>query len=107
MKKTIGVNVKAPEKSCADPRCPFHGSLSVHGREFTGDVASDRMARTVKVVWERRIYDKKYERYEKKRSKVKAHNPECLDVKKGDRVKIMQCRPISRTKHFVVIEKVA
>jgi len=106
MKTSIGLDVKTPEKACADPRCPFHGSLSVHGREFVGNVDSDRMARTVRVVWERKIYVPKYERYEKKRSKVKAHNPECLNVKKGDRVKIIQCRPISKTKHFVVIEKV-
>ena len=103
---SIGVEVKAPEKQCNDGHCPFHGSLSVHGRMFTGNVVSDKMSKSVSVVWGSTIYVPKYERYEKKRSKVKAHNPECLNVKSGDKVRIMQCRPISKTKHFVVIEKV-
>lgn len=111
MKKTeekkngIGVDVKLPEKSCTDQKCPFHGSLSVRGKIFTGSVISDRMAKTVSVGWERRVYIPKYERYAKKRSKVKAHSPDCLGIKKGDKVKIMQCRPLSKTKHFVVIER--
>ncbi len=101
----IGIDVRLPEKKCSDPKCPFHGNLSVHGRMFVGQVISDRMAKTVTVSWERRVYVTKYERYEKKRSKVKAHAPECLEIKKGDIVRIIQCRPLSKTKHFVVIEK--
>jgi small subunit ribosomal protein S17 len=107
MKQNTGIDVKMPEKACADQHCPFHGSVSVRGRNFTGIVLSDRMSKTVTVSWDRTVYVPKYERYEKKRSKAKAHNPECLTVKKGDKVVIMQCRPISKTKHFVVIEKVA
>ncbi len=107
MKTNIGIDVKAPEKACNDDHCPFHGSLSVHGRIFIGTVVSDRMSKSVSVSWDRTTYVPKYERYETQRSKVKAHNPECLTVKKGDKVRIMQCRPISKTKHFVVIEKVA
>jgi len=93
------------EKKCTDENCPFHGSLSLRGKEFTGIVLSDKMSKTVSVGWERTIFVPKYERYEKKRSKVKAHNPECLSVKTGDNVKIRQCRPLSKTKHFVVVEK--
>jgi len=106
MKTNIGIEVKQPEKKCADEHCPFHGSLSVHGRIFTGNIVSDKMSKSVSVVWERTVYVPKYERYEKKKSKVKAHSPECLGVKAGDNVKIMQCRPISKTKHFVVVEKI-
>jgi len=90
---------------CTDQNCPFHGSLSVRGRSFTGTVVSDRMSKSVTVQWERAVFLPKYERYERKWSKVKAHNPECLNVKMGDKVKIMECRPISKTKHFVVVEK--
>ncbi len=106
MKKTIGIEVKAPGKKCADPNCPFHGSLGVRGRSFVGIVASDKMAKTVTVFWDRTIYIPKYERYTTKRSKVKAHNPDCLNVKKGDKVMIMECRPLSKTKNFVVVEKI-
>jgi len=101
------MNIQNPASTCTDEHCPFHGNLSVRGRSFIGTVSSDKMSKTVAVVWDRTIYIPKYERYEKKRSKVKAHNPECLNVKKGDKVLIMECRPISKTKSFVVVEKLA
>lgn len=104
-KKGIGIeSVKTPEKSCSDNNCPFHGSLKARGRVFSGKVISDRMAKTVSVEWPRIVRIKKYKRYMKKRSKVKAHNPECINAKIGDNVMIMECRPISKTKKFVVIE---
>ncbi|MCF7866552.1 30S ribosomal protein S17, partial [Candidatus Woesearchaeota archaeon] len=58
----------------------------------------------VTVEWERRKYIPKYERYEKRRTKVKAHNPEEIDAKVGDKVIIAETRPISKTKNFVVIK---
>src|SRR3989339_517858 len=78
-------------------------SLSLRGRSFVGTVISARMQKTVTVEWERRHFLKKYERYEKRKSKVKAHNPESVNAKEGDVVKIMECRPISKTKNFIVI----
>ena len=42
----------------------------------------------------------------KKRTRLHAHNPSCIDAKEGDTVKIMECRPLSKTKKFVVIEKI-
>jgi small subunit ribosomal protein S17 len=76
-----------------------------HGRTFTGIVVSDKMARTVTVAWERRLFVPKYQRYERRYSKVKAHNPESIDAKTGDKVTIMETKPISKTKHFIVIKK--
>ena len=106
MKKTIGIkDVKAPSNSCTDAKCPFHGTLSVRGRMLTGKVISSRMGRTVNVEWERRIYVPKYERYLKKRSRVKAHNPDCIAAKDGDMVRIGECRQLSKTKQFTVLEK--
>ena len=103
--KTGNKSKEAHAKSgCSDKNCPIHGHLKVHGREFVGLVTSDRMLRTVVVSWSRRLFVSKFERYEKKRSKVNAHNPECLNAKKGDIVKIMETRPLSKTKNFVVIE---
>ncbi len=46
----------------------------------------------------------KYNRYIKKRTKLKAHNPSCVNANKGDVVTIMECRPLSKTKKFVVLE---
>ena len=75
------------------------------GRTFTGTVVSDRMTRTVTVAWERRHYVPKFQRYERRHSKVKAHNPAEIDAKTGDKVTVMETRPISKTKHFIIIKK--
>ncbi|AKG92268.1 archaeal ribosomal protein S17P [Geoglobus ahangari] len=103
--RDIGINVKAPEKECTDKNCPFHGNLSVRGQIFRG-----RVVKTYEksAVIERELirYVPKYERYLKKRSKMHAHNPPCIDAKPGDIVTIAECRPISKTKSFVIVEKV-
>lgn len=94
---------KSPQKSCEDPNCPFHGSLPVHGRRLRGIVKSDKMTKTVTVEWERRILVRKYQRYSVRRSAVKAHNPACINAKQGDKVVLVETRPLSKTKNFVVI----
>jgi len=106
MKKTIGYNIEyTPENTCnSDPNCPFHGSLSLRGKTFEGIVISDSMDKTVKVEWENMVKDPKYSRYYKTRSKVSAHNSDCIKAKKGDKVLISECRPLSKTKHFVVVK---
>ena len=104
--RNIGVEVEKPKKSCDDDKCPFHGSLPIRGRTFTGTVVNDRAFKTIIVRWDFSRYNKKYERYERRHSKVAAHNPGCIDAKKDDIVRIAECRPLSKTKKFVVIEKV-
>lgn len=74
------------------------------GRTFEGTVIASRMHKTVTVEWERRKFVPKYERYEKRRSRVKAHNPEDMGAKEGDLVRIKETRPLSKTKHFIVTE---
>jgi small subunit ribosomal protein S17 len=103
-KKSIGMKAKAPEKRCNDIKCPFHGNLKLRGKTIIGTVVSDKMHNTVNVEWIRRILLPKYERYAKKRSRVKAHNPECINAAEGDMVKIAECRPLSKTKNFCIIE---
>ncbi len=103
MKKNIGLPVKEPEKTCEDPHCPFHGNISLRGKLLSGQVVSAKMHKTVTVAWERKRHVSKYERYEKKISKIKAHNPECLNAKEGDTVSVMETRPISKTKNFVIV----
>ena len=104
MAKNIGLNVPVPEKECNDVNCPFHGNLPVRGQVITGKVVSDRMQGSVVVSRDYLHYVKKYKRYEKRSSKLHAHNPPCLGAKVGDTVKIAECRPISKTKTFVVVE---
>jgi small subunit ribosomal protein S17 len=105
MSKNIGLDIEAPKGKCNDNNCPFHGSLRVRGRQFKGIVISSKMHSTATVEWSRTEYIPKYERYEKKRSKVKAHNPKCINAAEGDIVRIIGCRPLSKTKNFVIIEK--
>ncbi len=104
MKKNIGIEVKEPEKKCEDEKCPFHGKLSVRGRTFIGKVIATKAHKTATIEWTQIRYIPKYERYERRRTRIKAQNPECIDAKDGDRVKIMECRPLSKTKKFVIVE---
>jgi small subunit ribosomal protein S17 len=99
------LGVKPPEATCSDPRCPFHGNLSVRGRVLEGTVVSDKRAKTVTVEIPRVQRVRKYERLEKRTSRIHAHNPPCLNARVGDRVKIAECRRLSKTKAFVVIAK--
>lgn len=96
---------KRPKKTCDDVNCPFHGTLSLRGHSLEGDVISSNMEKTVIVRRDYLNYVLKYKRYERRRSNVAAYNPPCLNVKAGERVRLAECRPISKTVSFVVIEK--
>jgi small subunit ribosomal protein S17 len=102
--RDIGVDVTPPAAACQDPHCPFHGGFSVRGQLIEGQVVSTRMERSARVQREYLRYVPKYERYEKRTSSYNVHAPPCLNVQVGDHVKIMECRPLSKTVSFVVIE---
>jgi small subunit ribosomal protein S17 len=102
--RNIGLKINAPAKECTDKKCPFHGKLSVRGRNFTGVVIAKDVHRTATVEWVRTVKIPKYERYAKTRTKIRVHNPPCIDAKEGDKVKIIECKPLSKTKKFVIIE---
>ena len=104
--KNIGIEAKKPEKTpkSVDPKDPYYGSVKLRGRIFVGTVTSDKMQKTVSVEWPVKRFNKKYERFEMRRSRVKAHNPESIDARQGDTVRIAETRPLSKTKNFVVIE---
>ena len=103
--KNIGIKVKSPTAKCKDKHCPFHGNIKTRGKIFTGEIIS-YFHKTVTIEFPRRFYLPKYERYEKRRTRIKTHNPPCIDAKKGDFVKIMECKPISKTKNFVIVGKI-
>lgn len=105
--RDIGVPVSNPPKlACSDPHCPYHGHLSVRGRIFEGNVISDKMDRGIVVEWDYLLELPKYKRFMRKKSRVPAHNPPCINARTGNVVRIAECRPISKTKSFVVIETV-
>lgn len=103
-KISIGIDVKAPEKECTDKKCPFHGNIRPRGKLFTGTVIARDTGRTATVEWTYSVLVPKYERKEIRRTKIHVHNPQCIDAKIGDIVRIAETRPISKTKNFVIIE---
>ncbi|MEM1684243.1 MAG: 30S ribosomal protein S17 [Nanopusillaceae archaeon] len=104
--KDIGIaGIFPPEKSCNEKKCPWHGEIRVHGFVFEGKVIKFKH-KIAKIEMQRYVYIPKYERYEKRRSTIKAYIPECLsNIKEGDEVIIGETRPISKTIHFVVLSK--
>jgi len=101
----VAVSLKKPKKTCNDKNCPFHGQLSIRGRILDGIVVSAKMDKTVIVRRDYLYYVPKFKRYERRHSHIPAHNPPCINAKEGDKVRIAECRPISKTVSFVVIEK--
>jgi small subunit ribosomal protein S17 len=102
----IGIpGVTEPSKKCEDPTCPFHGSLKVRGRIFTGTVVKNRMTHAITVQIDYDKFNNKYQRYERRNSKRSVHVPPCIEVNPGDKVRFMQCRKISKTIASVVIQK--
>ena len=70
-------------------------------RELVGVVTSDKMNKTRVVVVERRLAHAKYGKYMTKRAKYKAHD-EKNEYRIGDRVVIVESRPLSREKRWRV-----
>jgi small subunit ribosomal protein S17 len=77
------------------------GRAKIHRRELIGVVTSDKMTKTRVVVVERRLSHKKYGKFMSSRSKYKAHD-EKNEYKVGDRVVIVESRPLSREKRWRV-----
>lgn len=71
-------------------------------RILEGDVVSDKMDKTVTVLVERRYTHPIYKKIVKRTDKYAAHD-EANTFKVGDRVKIEECRPISKRKSWRVI----
>jgi small subunit ribosomal protein S17 len=70
-------------------------------KERMGLVVSDRMHKTVVVAVERTVMHPKYKKYLRRRTKIKAHD-ETNQSHVGDRVLIVECRPLSRDKRWRV-----
>lgn len=102
--KNIGIEVNLPKQECNDNHCPFHGNLRVHGRIFKGTVTKTDVNKSATIEFLNFYYLHKYERYEKRITRLRVHNPPCINAKIGDYVMIMESRPISKTKNFVIME---
>ncbi|UCC33655.1 MAG: 30S ribosomal protein S17 [Candidatus Bathyarchaeota archaeon] len=101
----MAFTLKKPRKTCDDHDCPFHGTLSIRGRVVEGIVISDKMDKTVVVRRDYLKYVPKFKRYERRHSHIPAHSPPCINLEEGSRVRIAECRPLSKTVSFVVVER--
>ena len=72
-------------------------------KERIGKVVSDKMAKTVVVTLTRQVPHPLYKKYFKKTTRFVAHD-EKNDAKTGDTVRIMETRPLSKTKRWRVVE---
>ena len=69
----------------------------------TGVVSSDKMEKTITVAVERKVKHPIYGKFVKKTTKFHAHD-ENNEAKPGDVVKIMETRPLSKTKRWRLVE---
>ncbi len=104
MTLNIGLKIKEPKKECADRNCPFHGSLSVRGKLFDGKVTGNKAKQTITLQKEAPVYFNKFKRYARSKSTIHAHVPGCIDTELGDYVLTAECRPISKSVSYVVVE---
>jgi small subunit ribosomal protein S17 len=75
-------------------------------RAIEGRVVSNKMHKTVTVLLERQVQHPLYGKIVRRSTKVHAHdeNGQC---KEGDTVRIVECRPLSKTKNWRVVEVIA
>jgi small subunit ribosomal protein S17 len=72
-------------------------------RVLQGTVVSDKQDKTVTVLVERRVMHPVYKKYIRRSKKYAAHD-ETNRCKTGDAVSIIECRPISKRKCWMVVE---
>lgn len=106
MSLDIGIDVTPPKRAPApgDQKNPFNGTLRIRGSVIVGTVVSAKMQHTAIVEKQHERTVEKYERIEKRTRHYAAHVPSNIDVHAGDEVVIAECRPLSKTVSFVVVE---
>jgi small subunit ribosomal protein S17 len=107
---TKKTQVKEEKKvECNDRLCPWHGDkkLRLRGRTFEGFVIKKLNGRLT-IQFERMLHVPKYDRYEKRKTKVHARLTPCMqnEVEVGDLISVAETRPISKTINFVVAKVV-
>lgn len=90
-------------ESMMEPTSQAAESEDKTNRTLVGRVVSDAMDKTITVLIERRVQHPLYGKYMTRSSKVHAHDAENL-CSRGDLVRVEQCRPLSKTKSWRLIE---
>merc|ERR1711861_14941 len=106
--KSIGLGFKVPAKAkegrYIDKKCPFVGQVSIRGKLLRGVVHRTFMKNTITIRRDYLHYQKKYRRYEKRHKMISAHCSPCFDARPGDEVVIGECRPLTKTVRYNVLE---
>lgn len=100
----IAAPAKAADVKYHDLLCPFTGNLAVKNELIRGVVIKKDSTKSATIEWNRSRHVPKYERYEVRRSRMRVHNPPCIDAQVGQEVLVARTRPISKTKHHVIIK---
>jgi small subunit ribosomal protein S17 len=74
-------------------------------RTLTGKVISDKMDKTITIKVERQVKHPLYGKFIKRSTKVHAHD-ESNECKMGDTVTVVECRPLSKSKSWQLVEVV-
>lgn len=85
-----------------ETKTPAKASSRAHRSQKVGTVASDKMQKTVIVRVDRSVKHSKYRRYVRRTSKFMAHDE--LGATVGDKVRIVETRPLSARKRWRVVE---
>jgi small subunit ribosomal protein S17 len=75
-------------------------------RTVQGRVLSNKMDKTVTIIIERLVKHALYGKYIRRSTKLHAHDADNA-CKEGDIVRVTECRPLSKTKNWRVVEIVA
>lgn len=109
--KKVGLGFKTPKQALngkyIDRKCPFTSNVVIRGRILRGIVHSTKMDRTIIIRRNYLHFIKKYQRYQKRHKSLAVHCSPAFDPKKGDEVVIGQCRPLSKTVRYNVLEVVS
>ena len=106
MTRNIGLPVNEPKEKPLknEKNNPFNGSITIRGKLFEGTVINAKAKRTAVIQKESLIYFEKFKRFGRSKNKIHAHIPSNLNVQKGDYVVAAECRPISKSVSFVIVE---
>jgi small subunit ribosomal protein S17 len=82
------------------------GRMVTKRKQLYGKVVSQKMEKTIVVTVEWTVQHPTYGKVMRQRTKIKAHDEkkECLV---GDKVRLVECRPLSKEKHWRVVEIVS
>jgi small subunit ribosomal protein S17 len=109
--RNIGIpGVNPPKaKDCTDKDCPFHGKTRIRGKITSGIVVSKRSRNSIIIRRDYLHFVKKYQRYERRNTRLACHLPDCLknEINLGDLVRVGESRRVSKTKSFIVLDKIS